>query len=227
MNRTLFATVAAGLLLAASQASAASTIFTLDNTLANSGTSGATLTNNGATLGATGLDFAPNLGPTITGLGVLTEYELETRFSFDTVSGYRKIADFSDLTRDTGFYVLSSGLMFYATVFPGHTNFLADTLYTVRLTRNASGTVAGFLNGVQQFSYDDSASQLAVINDTLHMFRDDTQVAGEVSAGFVDYITINGSIGGAVPEPATWALMIGGFGLAGAALRRRRALALA
>jgi hypothetical protein len=29
-------------------------------------------------------------------------------------------------------------------------------------------------------------------------------------------------LGGAVPEPATWAMMIGGFGLAGAALRRRR-----
>jgi hypothetical protein len=28
----------------------------------------------------------------------------------------------------------------------------------------------------------------------------------------------------AVPEPATWALMIGGFGMAGATLRRRRAL---
>lgn len=35
-----------------------------------------------------------------------------------------------------------------------------------------------------------------------------------------DNVTYDGS--GAVPEPAGWALMIGGFGLAGAALRRRR-----
>jgi len=31
----------------------------------------------------------------------------------------------------------------------------------------------------------------------------------------------------AVPEPAAWALMIGGFGLAGSALRRRRTVAVA
>jgi len=38
-----------------------------------------------------------------------------------------------------------------------------------------------------------------------------------------DYrVTINTAPGGSVPEPATWALMIAGFGGAGAALRRRR-----
>jgi hypothetical protein len=38
--------------------------------------------------------------------------------------------------------------------------------------------------------------------------------AGHLTGTFVDGI--------AVPEPATWAMMLGGFGLAGAALRRRR-----
>ena len=33
--------------------------------------------------------------------------------------------------------------------------------------------------------------------------------------------------GGAIPEPASWALMIGGFGLAGSAMRRRRVAAFA
>lgn len=37
--------------------------------------------------------------------------------------------------------------------------------------------------------------------------------------GYLDNINIT-----AVPEPGTWALMIGGFGMAGAALRRRRAV---
>ena len=37
-------------------------------------------------------------------------------------------------------------------------------------------------------------------------------------------VTYNATPGGAVQEPASWALMIAGFGLAGASLRRRRVL---
>lgn len=39
----------------------------------------------------------------------------------------------------------------------------------------------------------------------------------------VGLATLQQTVNGAVPEPGTWALMISGFGLAGAALRRRRA----
>jgi len=54
------------------------------------------------------------------------------------------------------------------------------------------------------------------LSDVVKLFNDDT---GTVNLSF------NSSPG--VPEPATWALMIGGFGLAGAQLRRRRAAAAA
>jgi hypothetical protein len=36
-----------------------------------------------------------------------------------------------------------------------------------------------------------------------------------------DNLTLATAVGGAVPEPATWAMMIGGFGLVGGAMRRR------
>ncbi len=45
-------------------------------------------------------------------------------------------------------------------------------------------------------------------------------VEGNVS---IDNVRVNlDGMGSAVPEPATWAMMIAGFGLAGSALRRRR-----
>jgi len=45
------------------------------------------------------------------------------------------------------------------------------------------------------------------------------------SGGFVVEYSLSANAG--VPEPASWALMIGGFGLAGAALRRRRSMVAA
>ena len=42
-----------------------------------------------------------------------------------------------------------------------------------------------------------------------------------------DDITFGSSVPGGVPEPASWAMLIAGFGLTGAAMRRRRSTAVA
>ncbi len=52
--------------------------------------------------------------------------------------------------------------------------------------------------------------------------------AGALGSGVSDfgsngYAGLEQTTAGGVPEPATWAMMLGGFGLAGASLRRRRA----
>ena len=45
----------------------------------------------------------------------------------------------------------------------------------------------------------------------------------DITNGQESHRIVGEAVTGGVPEPATWALMIGGFGLAGVTLRRRRA----
>lgn len=49
---------------------------------------------------------------------------------------------------------------------------------------------------------------------------DEIAVVGELNVQTLTIAAVGGNAG--VPEPATWALMIGGFGVMGSALRRRR-----
>jgi PEP-CTERM motif len=48
------------------------------------------------------------------------------------------------------------------------------------------------------------------------------QIADNNDATYYDNITLFAAPTGGVPEPASWALMLGGFGLTGAAMRRRQ-----
>jgi len=86
----------------------------------------------------------------------------------------------------------------------------------------------GALDGYVNFIFNQG---LAAGTDSYFMFLD-TSATHYAKTAIFD-LTSAESISGqfatfgvaGVPEPATWALMIGGFGLAGASLRRRRAMA--
>lgn len=80
-----------------------------------------------------------------------------------------------------------------------------------------------------------SASNFYGSVDPLHPFSYTLQAAdydndftagdlewGSASIGLRDRM-VSETVSGAVPEPASWAMMVGGFGLAGAAMRRRKA----
>lgn len=100
---------------------------------------------------------------------------------------------------------------------PSGGNLLLDVLIPVGAT--VSGGGFGFLTFDNANLNNDGVRSILDINN------------GAAAQGFIDTsaaITAFNTTTGAVPEPATWALMIGGFMLTGSALRaRRRTTALA
>jgi hypothetical protein len=105
-------------------------------------------------------------------------------------------------------------------------------------------------NGVRIYSFTDSIlQQLAVVDRNNPTFSWSTSInlsAGQIGgfavdsgpslhpsfnggfgSNFSDSMHVSGSIGfpSAVPEPASWAMLIAGFGIAGATMRRRRVTA--
>ncbi|MDQ3913306.1 MAG: CSLREA domain-containing protein [Actinomycetota bacterium] len=127
-------------------------------------------------------------------------YTIVALFEFNTVEGYRRIIDFKNATSDNGLYVHNSKLEFYrgSSVSPAGgpnapTSIAPNTYVQVVITRNSGGTVAGYVNGVQQFSFTDSSND-AVIGgeDVLRFFRDNQSdgVTTEHSAGSVARIRL-------------------------------------
>lgn len=165
-------------------------------------------------------------------------YSIEAYFSFDAVSGWRRIVDTRDRTEDTGFYVLNGGLQLYPSNV-GAGAFAANAYNHVILTFDGSTAVA-YLDGVAQSTQTTSYYSLPASN-IISLFLDNTVSAApnEYSSGkiawarFYDgaltadealtaYQAAVGFEVPAVPEPSTYALMLAGAAAVLLAARRRR-----
>lgn len=215
--------------------------FELNGSLDNSAGTAVTLANNGGTLTSSGITFGLNQGPSISGLGALSAYTIDMTFTLDSLNGprgngYVKLIDFDSLQSDAGYYSFNGKLNAYPLADSDNTVFTAGDSVRLTLSRDNTGLITAYIDDVEIYSQLDAANQSGAVIDGLHpltFFTDDFATSqGEASAGSVDYIRIfdtavtPGDAGpiptGGVPEPATWAMMIMGFGLAGATLRRRR-----
>jgi hypothetical protein len=172
--------------------------------------------------GQLGYQFDFNQGLVLTNVLPASVYTIDFSVSLDLLSGYRKLIDYKNLNSDDGLYNLSGALNFYP-VITGDVVFNAGQLARVTVTRDAAGTVVGYVNGSAQFSFDDSLAQRATFTEAQQLgrlFHDDLATGQrEASPGFVDYVRIYdvaltadevANLPSPVPEPAVWALMLAG-----------------
>ncbi len=146
----------------------------------------------------TALRFDQNNGVALiptTGIIQSQVYTVAVLFAFSNTSGYRRILDFKNGSSDRGLYSLVGRLAFKrGTSEEGSTSTIAANTYAqVVLTRDSAGNVAGYVNGVQQFSFvDNSGSAVIDSTNTLRFFRDNTAdtPVGEASAGQVARIRL-------------------------------------
>jgi hypothetical protein len=218
----LFKSLVSATVLALSVGGAHATIpthlYELNNSYADS-LAGPALSDFGGTLGATGYSFGANQGLAVDNAVGPDVYTIDTRFVFDSTSNYRRILDFKAGASDTGLYNLSTALNFYNVATGAGGAFADGQSVRVTISRDAAGTVIGYVNGVQQLTFNDinGMARFNTANHTARFFRDD---ALEASAGSVDYLAIYdtalsaqeiATLVPAVPEPETYALMLAGL----------------
>jgi len=160
-------------------------------------------------------------------------YTLDLSFMFtDFASSYQRIIDMKSPASDAGLYRNNGGVLRWYPEPGGPMGvYLLDAYYRIVLTRDGtSKLVAGYLDGVMQFSFTDStdAAVFTGPNDIMTLFKDD---GGEDGAGEINQFRIYSgamtslevaALGGpkAIPEPS--AALLGILGLLGSCFRRVR-----
>jgi hypothetical protein len=152
------------------------------------------------------LTFPQGNGLRVSTAGVIPDnsYTIAVLFRFNDIDGYRRIIDFKAGTSDIGLYNYSGALRFFGwangTGTPITPSAANDPYHEVLLSRDALGLVIGFVDGVEQFRFDDIRDS-AVIGParTLSFFKDDDLVSREESAGAAASIRLYD--GPVVPPP--------------------------
>ena len=115
------------------------------------------------------------------------EYTIVLLFEFDTVDTWHKVLDFTERSRDSGFYVVDHDIYFNLLHnYAGDPAIVPDHYVQLVLTRVASGTVKIYLDGVEKTSFQDSyqgENELAVAANPLYLFIDDFWDGGAESSG--------------------------------------------
>ena len=124
--------------------------------------------------------------------------------SFNAVAGGSFVLDFAAYANDQGGGPLGTGL-----------DFSGDPNQHVEVLLNGNLLYTGIFSADWASYTFDITSYVVTGSNTLTFGEVDNQLFLNVG---VDNVSVTD---GGVPEPATWAMMIAGFGLAGATLRRR------
>jgi hypothetical protein len=230
-------TVSAG--MGAAEAATVTHFYGLSNTLTDA-YGGPTLVSNGGSLSASGYSFAANQGLSLSNAIDPNNYSILLDYSLSDTAGWNKVIDFKNLTSDNGLYHQNGKLNFYPKGASNTTSIGDNTPVRLVITRDGA-TTAGYFNGVQEFSFNDTSNDgvFSASNNIINFFIDDAATSGsEASGGSLQQIVIyNGALssgevsnlgtvgapiaGAEVPEPFTIVgTLIGGT----AALRMRKKL---
>lgn len=159
---------------------------------------------------------------TLTGTGSVTGAPIGGRYAFSGTNYYQAQAgnftvNFSDAIAAFGFYATDIG------DYGGQLQLqLTNSLGVVSLLNvgNTIGSNGSTSGSNLYFGFYDTANTYTSIS-FLNSSGSDGFGFDDLSVGSVTQVMP------AVPEPATWAMMIGGFGMVGGSMRRRRAVRVA
>lgn len=138
--------------------------------------------------GMTGLELKPTTG-ILPNPGV---YTIVMQVRHEVPDGtYVKYIDYAAGSEDRGLYDSAGFLDFFPFVH-GPDPLIGTDYVEIAITRDASGTVAGYVDGMPQFTGDDAIDRVAVIDasNTLRFVFDDATTETETAPGAVARIRI-------------------------------------